>query len=312
MADRGVIEFAAGDAECRRSRRRAQLRRRRGARLAAVRFRRDPGVADALPVMIAFCDAELRYRFVNRALADWFERPRSDILGRTMREVLGEQAYRDARADARRRRWPASGSGSRPISDHPTPRTARGPGRLYPADRRRRARRRADHAGPGHHRAARRRARAQGKRGALPPHRRFRAGADVGDAARPQPRLRQRRLCRIDRGQPRRGAAARLGERGSIPTTMADASPKAGGRGERQAVHGRGALLARTMANSAGCARCRSRGRDADGRADRASSASRPTSPDQGSRARAAPAGRGAHRGIERKRGAGSARSSTR
>ncbi|MCY7397974.1 MAG: PAS domain-containing protein [Sphingomonas bacterium] len=50
-------------------------------------------ISDALPVMIAYCDASLRYRFINRSLADWFERPRSDILGRTMREVLGEGAY---------------------------------------------------------------------------------------------------------------------------------------------------------------------------------------------------------------------------
>jgi PAS domain S-box-containing protein len=50
-------------------------------------------VADALPTMVAFCDAELRYSFVNRALAEWFERPRREILGRTMRELLGEQAY---------------------------------------------------------------------------------------------------------------------------------------------------------------------------------------------------------------------------
>ncbi|MDQ3078247.1 MAG: PAS domain-containing protein [Pseudomonadota bacterium] len=51
------------------------------------------GIADAIPVMIAFLDRGQRYRFLNRALADWFERPRSDILGRTAREVLGEETY---------------------------------------------------------------------------------------------------------------------------------------------------------------------------------------------------------------------------
>ncbi len=50
-------------------------------------------VADAIPVMIAYCDTSLRYRFINRALADWFEKPRGELLGKTMREVLGEQAY---------------------------------------------------------------------------------------------------------------------------------------------------------------------------------------------------------------------------
>ncbi|MDQ3079935.1 MAG: PAS domain-containing protein [Pseudomonadota bacterium] len=50
-------------------------------------------ISDALPVMIAYCDASLHYRFVNRALAEWFERPRREILGKSMREVLGEDAY---------------------------------------------------------------------------------------------------------------------------------------------------------------------------------------------------------------------------
>src|SRR4030095_1909755 len=51
-------------------------------------------VADALPIMIGFIDRDERYRFVNRALADWFERPRKDILGRRMNEMLGEEDYR--------------------------------------------------------------------------------------------------------------------------------------------------------------------------------------------------------------------------
>src|SRR5215212_10468824 len=50
-------------------------------------------LADALPVMTAYIDAEQRYRFLNKPLAEWFERPRSEILGRTLREVLGEEAY---------------------------------------------------------------------------------------------------------------------------------------------------------------------------------------------------------------------------
>ena len=51
-------------------------------------------IADALPVMIAYCDRQLRYRFLNRTLADWFERPRSEVLGMTMREMLGETTFR--------------------------------------------------------------------------------------------------------------------------------------------------------------------------------------------------------------------------
>ncbi len=50
-------------------------------------------LADALPVMTAYVDKDERYRFLNKPLAEWFERPRSEILGRTLREVLGEAAY---------------------------------------------------------------------------------------------------------------------------------------------------------------------------------------------------------------------------
>ena len=47
-------------------------------------------LADVLPVMTAYVDRHERYRFLNKPLAEWFERPRSEILGRTLREVLGE------------------------------------------------------------------------------------------------------------------------------------------------------------------------------------------------------------------------------
>ena len=50
-------------------------------------------VADMLPVMVAFVDRDLRYRFMNKPMADWFERPRSALLGLTMREALGEEAW---------------------------------------------------------------------------------------------------------------------------------------------------------------------------------------------------------------------------
>ena len=50
-------------------------------------------IADSLPVMIAYLDREQRYLFLNRTLAEWLEQPRPTILGRTMKEVVGEQAY---------------------------------------------------------------------------------------------------------------------------------------------------------------------------------------------------------------------------
>ena len=51
-------------------------------------------LADLLPVMTAYLDRDLRYRFLNKPLADWLERPRHEILGRTMREIVGETAFK--------------------------------------------------------------------------------------------------------------------------------------------------------------------------------------------------------------------------
>jgi PAS domain S-box-containing protein len=50
-------------------------------------------IADVLPVMVAYCDTDCIYRFVNRPLAEWLGLPRKEILGHHMREVLGEDAY---------------------------------------------------------------------------------------------------------------------------------------------------------------------------------------------------------------------------
>ena len=50
-------------------------------------------IADALPVMVAYCDAGQIFRFCNQPVCDWFERPREAILGRSVREIMGEAAY---------------------------------------------------------------------------------------------------------------------------------------------------------------------------------------------------------------------------
>jgi two-component system CheB/CheR fusion protein len=53
-------------------------------------------MADSIPAMISFVDAEERYRFVNRRYEAWFAQPREQIQGLTMRELLGEVAYAGA------------------------------------------------------------------------------------------------------------------------------------------------------------------------------------------------------------------------
>src|SRR4051794_39405292 len=50
-------------------------------------------LADMVPVMTAFIDRDQRYRFINKALAEWLEIPRREMLGKTMREVVGAENY---------------------------------------------------------------------------------------------------------------------------------------------------------------------------------------------------------------------------
>ncbi|HWA46141.1 MAG TPA: PAS domain-containing protein [Hypericibacter adhaerens] len=49
-------------------------------------------VTDALPVLIAYFDAGLRYRYVNRTFVEWWCMPAERAIGRSMMEVLGRQA----------------------------------------------------------------------------------------------------------------------------------------------------------------------------------------------------------------------------
>ena len=50
-------------------------------------------LADLLPVMTAFVDRGLVMRFMNKALAEWLERPRREMIGLHLREVIGEEAF---------------------------------------------------------------------------------------------------------------------------------------------------------------------------------------------------------------------------
>jgi len=50
-------------------------------------------ITDTLPALVAYIDAEERYRFCNVAYRDWFGNVPEAILGRTVRERLGEDGY---------------------------------------------------------------------------------------------------------------------------------------------------------------------------------------------------------------------------
>jgi PAS domain S-box-containing protein len=50
-------------------------------------------VTTRTPLLLTRCTRDRRYLFVNRACADFFDRPKEEIVGRTVLEVLGEEAY---------------------------------------------------------------------------------------------------------------------------------------------------------------------------------------------------------------------------
>ncbi|MGQ0544806.1 MAG: sensor domain-containing diguanylate cyclase, partial [Betaproteobacteria bacterium] len=50
-------------------------------------------ITDTVPVLIGYIDAGQRFRFNNLAYESWYARPRSEITGRPVREVLGEPAW---------------------------------------------------------------------------------------------------------------------------------------------------------------------------------------------------------------------------
>lgn len=50
-------------------------------------------VTDHMPGMVAYVDAEYRYRFVNRNYHQWFGRPQWDIVGKTVPEIMGQENF---------------------------------------------------------------------------------------------------------------------------------------------------------------------------------------------------------------------------
>ncbi|HLM74330.1 MAG TPA: PAS domain-containing protein, partial [Polyangiaceae bacterium] len=51
------------------------------------------GIIDALPVLVAYVGADGRYRFASKGYEQWFGESRSQIVGKHVREVLGETAF---------------------------------------------------------------------------------------------------------------------------------------------------------------------------------------------------------------------------
>ena len=77
-------------------------------------------LADMLPVMAAFVDKDLSYRFMNKPLAEWLERPRREHARPPHARGARRGGVRRARGVAGRGARRASACSSPPTSTHPT------------------------------------------------------------------------------------------------------------------------------------------------------------------------------------------------
>ena len=61
-------------------------------------------IIDSIPALIAYVDGGEIYHFANRGYAEWFGYPKDEIVGRSIREVVGEEAYAQIRPQVDRAR----------------------------------------------------------------------------------------------------------------------------------------------------------------------------------------------------------------
>ena len=54
-------------------------------------------ITDTVPALIAFVNPDHRYQFVNRRYEEWFQKPRLEIEGKHLRDVVGEAPYESLR-----------------------------------------------------------------------------------------------------------------------------------------------------------------------------------------------------------------------
>jgi PAS domain S-box-containing protein len=53
-------------------------------------------VTDAMPALISYVDRDERFRFANQTFHDWFDLAPEELIGKSLREVFGEEAYSGA------------------------------------------------------------------------------------------------------------------------------------------------------------------------------------------------------------------------
>ncbi len=59
-------------------------------------------ITNALPVLISYIDSELRYRVCNKTYESWCGLPREKIIGRHLKDVIGNAAYNVIRGHVER------------------------------------------------------------------------------------------------------------------------------------------------------------------------------------------------------------------
>lgn len=59
-------------------------------------------VADSVPALISYIDSNFVYRFANRTYEEWFGLPQAEISGKTVSEVLGQEAFEKLRPSMER------------------------------------------------------------------------------------------------------------------------------------------------------------------------------------------------------------------
>ena len=55
-------------------------------------------ITDAMPALIVYVDANYVFRFANKVAEIWYDRPASEIISRTVAEIIGEEAFAATRA----------------------------------------------------------------------------------------------------------------------------------------------------------------------------------------------------------------------
>ncbi len=50
-------------------------------------------ITDALPILISSLDTDLNLSFISKSYEEWFQRPRTSMYGKSIKELIGESAY---------------------------------------------------------------------------------------------------------------------------------------------------------------------------------------------------------------------------